>query len=221
MYKPAAVICDGGLGGLISLYAELRQCELRDPTRRSAQDGSAVMPLVLTWGGWDESAGPRTQAVAHAAREAGCKVVPISFPSTRTPGTDESLLLVHAAHTSAYLGFDRLVWPVTGGAEVEGGVASVDQVARTTDKALLVMRLMYTDAGDHGRPSFRIETPLADFTDAQAADLALDMDVPIRLTWWWGARETNPAAKFEYGRWMGLLRSAGWADDAEHAGRVA
>ena len=58
--------------------------------------------------------------------------------------------------------------PATGAA---GDSLDLDQIAQITDRAGLVSRLVAIDADVHSVPSIRIETPYADFSDRQIADL--------------------------------------------------
>jgi hypothetical protein len=52
-------------------------------------------------------------------------------------------------------------------------------------------------------------TPYVDFVDAQIADLALDMDLPVWTCWWW---EGEGEAERVKERWMAALGKAGWVD---------
>jgi hypothetical protein len=65
------------------------------------------------------------------------------------------------------------------------------------------------DAREHGVPSIRVETPYADFTDRQIADLVLDMELDVEACWFWRV-EGDAEAERERRRWESALGAVGW-----------
>lgn len=103
-----------------------------------------------------------------------------------------------------------VVWPTHS---VHAESPDLDDVSRAVDRALLVSRLISLDADHHGQPGFRVETPFVDFSDRQLADLVIDMDLPVRLCWWWHAEmASGGSAEFrhQHDRWTTVLREVGW-----------
>jgi hypothetical protein len=76
------------------------------------------------------------------------------------------------------------------------------RVVRIADAGVYASRL----ASLTGRP-IRVETPYADLSDRQLADLAVDMDLPVWLCDW--ALDPSP----ERDRWVAVLKEAGWIGD--------
>ncbi len=126
-------------------------------------------------------------------------------------GEDTTRALVAAGFEAARLSCGTVLWPVqfSLGAEV-----SLDLASRAIDRALLVSRLVSIDVGA-GTP-VTIEPAYADFSDAQVADLVMDMDAPIELCWWWhaemagGRPEHTAIFRAERQRWLKALEPAGW-----------
>ena len=138
----------------------------------------------------------------------GLRTVPIAVPPS-PPALGSGLIqtppLIHSAIGAAVAGFATVVWPVHAG---PGAEPDLDRVALAIDRALLVSRLVALDAADHGCPAIRVDTPYADFTDRQLAELALDLDAPVHTCWWWGGQGGSAAAERQ--RWTAALQSCGW-----------
>lgn len=136
--------------------------------------------------------------------------------SSRTDmaGEDQTRLLVHAAYLAASLGCDRVVWPVQFGEDLRAATPSLDRVASAIDRALLVSRLVGLDT-DRVR-GVEIETPFADLSDRQIAEMVMDVEAPLAACWWWGGG--SPAALAAHDRWGTLLRALGWGGALAPAG---
>ena len=65
-------------------------------------------------------------------------------------------------------------------------------------------RLVGLDSDRHRCASIRVDTPYADFSDRQLAELALDLGTPFRMAPWW-----NDASNEEYRRWRGVFEAIG------------
>jgi hypothetical protein len=92
-------------------------------------------------------------------------------------GTD---LLLSAGRWGAQAGVAVLVWPAWAGVEGEPEGLDLRAASRICEAALLVERLLATESP---RP-VTIETPLADLSDRQVADLAVDLGLMTGPVWW-------------------------------------
>lgn len=221
----ALVICDGDLTGLVAVAA--------------AQEAAAIVggPLPVVWAraGRSEAAAVRVEAVERHAAAYGLKGVVHLVPSSVTgrsergwPGLEDTLQLLDAATVAVEHECDRIVWPVHEGGDGSGAPAAsgdpLDRITKIVDRALLATRLIGLDADEHGRPALRVETPYADLTDRQVADLAVDLDVAVESCWWWRPEfagrdltaDTAPlngheAAWAQWRRWHAALRAVGWS----------
>lgn len=121
-----------------------------------------------------------------------------------------SRLLLDACTDAAALGLLEVVWPVQF---PSGGGMQLELASRAADRALLVTRLMSLDAGAHGVPALRVDLPMADLTDVEVAELAVDLGVgaaDLACCWWWGRGEEAAEREAAFGRWAAALRAAGW-----------
>lgn len=121
---------------------------------------------------------------------------------SRSPGEQESRDLLAAGYAGARQSCTRILWPVNAAA---GDGLDLDRIAAAHDRSILVSRLVALDAGQHGVPGLRLDTPYIDLSDRQVADLAVDMDLPLDQCGWW---EVQPGGQRE--RWTRVLREAGW-----------
>lgn len=127
----------------------------------------------------------------------------------------ETLRLVAAAQVAAGKGCDAIVWPLQcAGPMTDRDDEGLDLnwIARAADKAVLVSRLVAVDADAHHKPGIHIETPYLDVTDHQLADLASEMELPMRACWWWGiSKRDGEFAIAERERWLRALAFVGWS----------
>jgi hypothetical protein len=202
----AFLICDGGLAGLIATAYEAERWG-------RASDAGARAEPPLVWSG-------HVQGIQAAQAAAAASLFGLTHLAQPTQaGLEElgsggaaSAVLLTAGYVAASHGCERIVWPVQVGAgtDQESAAPNLDALARAVDRALLVSRVVALDAHEHGRPAVRIETPFADLSDRQLADLAFDMDVPVHVCWWWEESAASPEATTERRRWLGALAAAGW-----------
>lgn len=125
-----------------------------------------------------------------------------SADAAATSPEAESHHLLSATHLAARQGFSSVLWPASGAA---GDSLDLDRIAQIADRAVLIARLVAIDAASHGVPSIGIETPYADLTDRQIADLIADMDLPMELCWWWGVEAMDALADRESRRWKSAM----------------
>ena len=90
----------------------------------------------------------------------------------------------------------------------DSGDASLDDVARACDRALLLSRLLSLDA----ETDVRIEAAYADFSDVQLVELAADLDAPIESCWWAVEPKASPSATTARQRWARAMDAAGLGD---------
>ncbi|MFO0786984.1 MAG: hypothetical protein U0573_11610 [Phycisphaerales bacterium] len=199
------VISDGSVASLLACAGA------REAIVSAGGDEKAARPIVLFVPVGDETNRARRQAVERQA-----KLYELDMADMKTDlrgpgahgsfgaGLSESIHLITATYQAAQLGCDVVVWPVQF-----AGVSDVEKIARASDRALLVTRLASLDSTEHGKPAVRVETPFADFTDRQMADLAIDMNVPVELCWWWEGKDEHALQRIE--RWVPVLQSLGWS----------
>ena len=197
------IIDDGGLAALAACIAARIDHQRHEPL--PSEHG----PVVWSPGGSQPEAHRRRDAAAaHAAH---CDLH--FLESNDVAATDDTRLLLDAAEQAVGEGIARVIWPVhrLGGADAP----VLEDAAKAVDRALLVTRLIALDADTHNLPNFTIETPYADLTDKQLAELAADLDAPAHLCWWHSSPAVSSTlaelAATERTRWTRLLSDAGVA----------
>jgi len=143
--------------------------------------------------------------------------------SAMTDGAMHSQMLLQAANYASGFDIRRVIWPVRVASSSHDfePARDLEKLAATIDRSVLAGRLATLDAGGGtGDAELReviIETPLVDFTNAQLADLAGDLSVPLDGCWWFHDRQILPAAHAEYTYWSGLpvLRSRSGSSSIE------
>ena len=115
-----------------------------------------------------------------------------------------SVELLSATLAAVERGIDRVIWPIHAGIAGKPTEMDLDAASRHVDRALLVTRIVAMDADRHHCSSIIVETPYADFSDRQLAELALDMGAPFRKAPWWGVETSE-----DYRRWQGVFDGIG------------
>lgn len=219
--QPTLVIIDGGIPGLVALWASGVVAGRGAPSGETASSSLAWMP--------PDGLPARTSRENAARRQAqitgmGALVTtqamacdPGALSGVRRDDADrinaglwQTALLVSACAQAAALGIGRVLWPIHHGPPIatgagdagdlsglvnaEPGEIDLGWLSATTDRALLAGQIASIDLarvvatpGDQaraGRAMVHVETPYADFTDAELLELALDMDVPLAAAWW-------------------------------------
>jgi hypothetical protein len=140
-------------------------------------------------------------------------LAPVNEPGTaRAHPQAISHVLLDACAESMRLDAVRLVWPVHSGAATETDLRT-DAIADICDRSLLVAQLATLDAPRTGPGSrgVQIETPYADLTDIQLAEILVDMGAPLSAC----TTCESAGAGSECGscgscrRWSAALRAAG------------
>lgn len=189
------VLSDGDLASLVACAAV-----------GQGENANAAEVLPCSWAPGDLT---RLASVTRQAELCGLPISKLRLGPPTQPtggmGAFQTSILLQAALAAAGASIATVVWPAHAGPGVE---PDLDRVALVLDRALLVTRLVALDADEHGIPAFRVDTPYADFTDRQLAELAIDLDAPIQACWWWGGQTGSAAAERQ--RWTPLLQSFGW-----------
>lgn len=210
------ILSDGGLSSLVGTACVKEALTLASPARAS---DAAIMPFGCV--------GPAREMMLRAVRAQAqayaFQLLPELEPWLGEEADDlrrregESIDLVRATFAAARHGCGSVLWAVQCSREGTGDPdgLDVDWIARCSDKAVLAGRLAAVDADAHATPSLVIDAPYVDVTDAQLADLACEMDVPVRTCWWWAVtRREGEAAVNERAKWLRLLAGAGWTAPA-------
>lgn len=210
-FAPTVVVSDGGLPSLVALAMAWEEALV------AGLDADAARGLIRVWG-LPSLAGDFADAAAHAsavrrhAAHWGLGVVePFGDGAidalTEAGSEREATLLLLAGLATCRLGAERLVWPVSSGA---GDSVDVDRLGQVVQRSLCAARLVVVGSEHPAVLRFAIHTPLADLSDDQLADLALDMSVPLELCWWWGQAAGGGGAAAGRGqRWKAALARAG------------
>jgi len=197
------VLSDGSLPGLLACAAAREGATVASAEGSS---GEIATPAVFAFAAGSAPTASQRGAVMRHAEAYSLEVI----GESAAPGMDaaageaETLGLMAAAHAGVRRGCLGVTWPATGAA---GDSLDLDRIAAITDRAFLVGRLVAMDAAAAGAAGLRLETPYADLTDRQVAELAMDMDVPVAACWWWG---NDRAGAEERARWMRALEAVGW-----------
>ncbi len=219
--KKTLVLCDGDLPGMVALSL------IQDAQRSADAIGVLAAPVAADHA---EAIAARIRLLAES-QAVECLDFPAVAPATLSSGHRRTRYLTEAVHQALSNGYAALVCPWQAGTFDPEKPTSIDDVpgveslARELDRALLVSRLVTLDAVEHGVSVFEIQTPLMDLSDAQVAEMALDLDVPIWRAWWWeaaaGKRARDPGVADRANacreRWCAALESLGWSIDAELA----
>ena len=218
---PTLVISDGGLPALVAAAIEAERVA-------SAGDrGGGAPALLMPWVTEPTLVDTQLKAVSSQAkflRQDLLEPAPIHALAAGTSAAFlDTLGLLAAVEVARANGCPRIVWPSHAHATDDTLEADIERIACAVDRALLVERLAGLESDITGAAGpdrwhaaaaeLAIETPLVDLTDAQLADLVVDLDAPAYLCWWWRpvpdpAAET--VAKAERSAWLAALRCAGW-----------
>lgn len=190
-------------GGLTSLLACAHAAEAVGITTSEKQP-AAMMPFRC---GTDQS---RLKAALLQAELLGLERLdpaPSLAPPAQSFGEEESRELLNAVYAAARHSAVSVVWPIQCS---RGDQPDLDWIARAADRAVLVSRLVSLDVNEHGVPGIRIETPYIDMNDDQIAELAAELDLPLRACWWSVAGQKNQRAMEEKARWNAAMQRIGF-----------
>lgn len=205
------LILDGGLGSLVAL-----SCSSDDAVSIGSKRASGPSATVWLPGGYGESGRLRRDAVARQAvllnaRNLTAQTVDGLNQTTTVGGGaggihPQTRLLLDAVLQARRCGCTRIVWPAHPGSGIDSESIEVEKAALIVDRALLVEQLVNLDASSNAT-RISIETPYADLSDRQLAELAADVSIPLKTLWWWGRASDEAQREFE--RWEMLFRTVG------------
>lgn len=202
--------------------------------------GRGPDPMMMFWGGTGPTTELRKKAMQLQAEAFQFEIVrdgprlgsdsdraakkPAGFDTADQAPQDgemESMSLFAAVSLAARKGCSNIIWPVQGFHPLEDPAVheraddlrglDLDLIARATDKAVLIGRLVSLDVHEHGQVWVKVETPFVDLKDRQIADLAAEMEVPLHACWWWGTPVRFEPGVRERARWYRAFEAAGWA----------
>lgn len=212
------ILSDGGVESLLACAMANEQQQL------SGADSIGASVLLPGWWEWTNEIDLMISAVDPAVvRQAGVYGLDI-FPNQSVyPPDDERLLaecsigsiqsriLLEAAQIALRAGIRKVIWPIrlARPESTQGVDQLVDQIGQTIDRAILASRLASLDATDGTAVDVIIETPFVDLSNAQMADLAGDLAIPLETCWWYNGRTLpNAQERFEYWSKMTLRSSS-------------
>lgn len=139
----------------------------------------------------------------------------------RPLGVLRSRMLLEAASIAMRSGIKRVVWPlrIMQPARQEAMSELIDEIANEIDRALLAARLATLDADDSTAVEVVIETPFVDLSNEQAADLALDMALPLESCWF-ASGKSLPGAREAREFWGAVSARAGVQVETKPAART-
>ncbi len=227
--EPALIITDGGLTGLLACFMEgvCRPAASipRSPGGEGHTAGTVAQSTAWFW--WSRSVGPAAEPEREARETAAraalgvCHLaelivpvaendpLPVDLRPRHATGDRLSAVLLSAGSQALARGLSRMIWPIHLGGPGGSGerladhAAGLDAIAETCDRCMAAARLLALDAGPEG---FSIQTPFVDFTDAQIADLAADVDLPIDQAFLGSA---DGMGATEHRRWSKALAAVG------------
>jgi len=220
------VLADGGLAGLVAIAAAREAVSAYHVPQPVGQE--TPRPMVMFVPRDASQTDLRSTAVRAQAQRYDAEVVaaPLGVGGLSIQGGDsglaDSISLSLAAGLATAAGYPEVVWPATFGAPVEPDTIDLDAASRAIDRAALATRLAALDSGEHRIPSIRIKTPMADLSARQLAEVALDLNVPVEMCWWWRAADlaggmtssaTHAAVELRH-QWTALLTQLGWRERA-------
>jgi hypothetical protein len=196
MSERRLIISDGGLPALVACAIAAEEAALTP-----GADAPIVLPVPPAGGREVQD-----EALRRQCERLRLSLLPAVQPALASSDAEgETRDLLAATYGAARAGAAVVLWPVTAW---KGDAIDMDRLAQIADRALLVGRLVALDAGAHGVPSIRVETPLLDLADDQVADLAADLGVPLETVWWWDGGDAE--ARRERDRWTKVLEHVGW-----------
>lgn len=145
--------------------------------------------------------GPRHAAAAKDFAQWAGLPEPLSGGELRWPDgpAPAVAVLLLACGTAARAGCDEVVWPIARGGDPDG-LFTADETASALSRLISLPGVLPKDAGSV-IPDVR--APLVELTERQVADIAVDLDAPVELCWWWRERSGGPPDQSSEGvRWI-------------------
>jgi hypothetical protein len=214
------ILSDGGMPALIAAMHAREAVSLNAMGKTPEQIGVMLRDQVLLtpFGLRTESKLPQSRAVAQQASTLGVGLMGVGTGTdeikqllTVAPHADdderEGMELLAVLLLAARLQCSRVVWPVHAGGHDS---VDLDRLSQIADRALAASMFAGLCSSASTAVGLHVDTPCADLTDRQIADLAIDMDAPVDACWWWQAGDRGSEAQRERSRWMKGLQAMGW-----------
>lgn len=214
------ILSDGGMPALIAAMHAREAVTLSATGKTPEQIGAMLRDrvLMMPFGLRAESKLLQSRAVTQQASTLGIGLLGVGT------GTDDiKPLLTVAAHAdedehegiellavlllAARLQCSRVVWPVHAGGHES---IDLDRLSQIADRGLVASKYAGLCSSASTAVGLHVDTPFADLTDRQLADLAIDIDAPIDACWWWTAGERGGDDQREKSRWTKALQAMGW-----------
>lgn len=191
--RRVVVVTDGGLPALVALT-----CAAERAGRRRGDGPVAFVPPL------DDLHPMRLESVRSQCEVLGLDPPIAGHEWLRLAGTElgPTAVLLAACQLAGASSASAVIWPITAGGQPE-----LTRMAALIEQAMLVSRLAC--AGSIVQSPVDVRVPYVDLTDAQVAELALDVDAPLWECWWWRGAGDAGAAQRRY--WMEHLKRAGWS----------
>jgi hypothetical protein len=193
---------------LVMMDGDLASIVAAANAKEAVMSGTTGGPGPALWPAYDPRDESRRSACQRLASSLGLSLLERRSRSVSTEDlawAGSSRLLLDACTDAAASGRSEVIWPV------QFEKVDLDAITRAIDRALLVTRLLALDAELNASPSLHVEAPMVDLTDAQVADLAVDLAAPLSCCWWWGGGSGSPERTAAAERWLPALRSAGFS----------
>lgn len=216
------ILSDGGLPSLVAAMHAREATSLSAPGKTPEQIATMLRDnvLLLPFGLHAESRLPQTRAVTHQANVLGIGSIGVGGDDIKpllqvAPHADmdehEGLELLGVLLLAARLQCSRVVWPVHAGGH---DAIDLDRLSQIADRSLVAAKYASLCSSARSAMAMQLDTPFADLTDRQLADLAIDIDAPIDACWWWKANAATGEDGRERSRWMKALQAMGWSQHA-------
>ncbi len=205
------IILDGDLASLVALACASDEAVSIGSGRTPCPCAIAWIPSMFGDSQRDRSSACDRQIALYNARRLSKSEIDETFVVPQNRPAETPMLMAALAHAAAQ-GSSRVVWPAHPGRPEDETAINLDLASSIIDRSLLVEQLNRLDAGPEASGA-TIETPHADLTDRQLAELAADLSVPVKTLWWWGGQSDE--AQRQRDRWLGLFRETGLWKPAE------
>ena len=213
------ILTDGGLPGLIAALYAREACAMgaggKTPEQLAAWLRESV--LLLPFGLSAQSKLPQSRAVATQAGTLGLgllgeEIKPLLTVAAHADDDErEGMELLGVLLLAARLQCTRVVWPVHAGGH---DAVDIDRLSQIADRGLVASKFASICSSASTAVGLHVDTPFADLTDRQLADMAIDIDAPVDACWWWKATDKasdkSSEEQREKTRWVKSLLAMGW-----------
>ncbi|HYF15051.1 MAG TPA: hypothetical protein VD971_08290 [Phycisphaerales bacterium] len=211
-FPKTLILSDAGLPSVVACVAAREAAIGAGCDAGAIADRVVAAPFALS----TQSALLQRRAVVAQAEATGVGALketpPLASVNAHASADErEGIELLGALLAAAHAGFRRVVWPASAGA---GESVDIDRLSQIADRALCAARYASVCAADDGA-GVELETPYAELSDRQLAELALDMGCPVDTCWWaLASGGQDDPVKAERQRWQRAFEIVGWTISA-------